>query len=109
MTMPKYLLEADYSVEGTQGLLKEGGTKRRAAVEAALKSVGGKLECFYFTFGIRDAVIVADIPSNEVAAALSIAVGASGSVRLKTTPIITCEEVDRATKSKVGYRAPGAK
>jgi uncharacterized protein with GYD domain len=107
--MPKYLIEVDYSVEGTKGLLKDGGTKRRAAVEAALKGVGGKLESFYYTFGIRDAIVIADLPGNEAAIALSMTVGASGSVRLKTTPLISIDEVDRATKVKVAYKAPGAK
>lgn len=107
--MPKYLIEVDYSVEGTKGLLKDGGTKRRAAVEAALKGVGGKLETFYYTFGIRDAILIAELPGAEAAIALSMTVGASGSVRLRTTPLISVEEVDRATKIKIGYRPPGAK
>jgi hypothetical protein len=29
--MPKYLLEVSYTAEGAKGLLKEGGSKRRAA------------------------------------------------------------------------------
>lgn len=107
--MPKYLVEADYTVEGTKGLIKEGGSKRRTAVEAALKSVGGKLEAFYYTFGQRDAIIIADIPDLSSALALSLTVGASGSVTYKTTPLITPEEVDQAAKKSVGYRAPGSK
>ena len=107
--MPKYLFEADYTAEGTKGLIKEGGTKRRAAVSAALKAVGGKLEAFYFTFGIRDAVLIVDVPDHVSALAISLAVGASGAVTLKTTPLITGEEVDAAAKKSVGYRAPGAK
>ncbi|MGH8432229.1 MAG: GYD domain-containing protein [Solimonas sp.] len=107
--MPKYLVEVDYSVEGTKGLLKDGGSKRRAVVEGAIKGVGGKLESFYYTFGIRDAVLIAELPNNEAAIAISMTVGASGSVRLRTTPLITVEEVDRATKVKVGYKPPGAK
>ena len=107
--MPKYLFEADYTAEGTKGLIKEGGTKRRAAVSAALKAVGGKLEAFYFTFGTRDAVLIVDVPDNVSALAVSLAVGASGAVTLKTTPLITGEEVDAAAKKAVGYRAPGAK
>lgn len=107
--MPKYLVEADYTVEGTKGLIKEGGSKRRTAVEAALKSVGGKLEVFYYSFGHRDAIIIADIPDPTSALALSLAVGASGSVTYKTTPLITPEEVDQAAKKSVGYRAPGSK
>jgi hypothetical protein len=38
--MPKYLLEVSYTAEGAKGLLKEGGSKRRAAAEAAIQSVG---------------------------------------------------------------------
>jgi uncharacterized protein with GYD domain len=107
--MPKYLFEVDYSVEGTKGLLKDGGSKRRAAVESALKSVGGQLECFYYTFGIRDAILICDLPNEEAALSVSMNVSATGSVAFKTTPLISCEEVDRATKVKVGYRPPGAK
>jgi uncharacterized protein with GYD domain len=107
--MPKYLFEADYSIEGTQGLLKEGGSKRRAAVEAAVKSVGGKLEAFYYTWGTRDAIVIADLPDAGAAIALSLTVSASGSVAFKTTPIITPEEIDQAVKKSPSYRAPGKK
>lgn len=107
--MPKYLVEADYTVEGTKGLIKDGGSKRRAAVEAALKSVGGKLEAFYYTFGQRDAILIVDVPDVTSALALSLTVGASGSVTYKTTPLITVEEVDQAAKKTVGYRPPGGK
>lgn len=106
--MPKYLYEADYSAAGTQGLLKEGGSKRRAVVEKAVESLGGKVEAFYFTFGIRDAILIVDMPNNVAAAAMSLAVSASGAVALKTTPLLTAADIDRAAKKKPGYRAPGA-
>jgi uncharacterized protein with GYD domain len=106
--MPKYLFEADYSAEGTKGLLKEGGTKRREAVEKAVAGLGGRVETFYFTFGLRDAIVIAELPDNVTAAAMSIAVGASGAVVLKTTPLLSTAEIDQATKKKTGYRAPGA-
>ena len=105
--MPKYLFEADYSAEGTKGLLKDGGTKRRAAVEEALKALGGKLETFYFTFGIRDAVVIVELPDNVTAAAISLAVSASGALAFKTTPLLTPEEIDRACEKGVGYQPPG--
>lgn len=107
--MPKYLFEVDYSVEGTKGLLKDGGSKRRAVVEATIKGVGGKLESFYYTFGLRDAILICDLPNEEAALAISMNVSASGSVVFKTTPLISVEEVDKAAKVKVGYRPPGAK
>ena len=62
-----------------------------------------------FLFGDRDAVIIADIPSNEAAAALSMAVNATGALRTRTTPLLTLEEIDAAAKDEihVHYRAPG--
>jgi uncharacterized protein with GYD domain len=104
--MPKFLVEASYTAEGWQGLTKEKASGRRAAVEKALASVGGKLESFYFAFGERDAVIVCDLPDNVSAAGLSIAVAASGLIKSKTTPLLTLEEVDKALAKSVTYRAP---
>jgi len=107
--MPKYLFEVDYSVEGTKGLLEEGGSKRRAALEASVKGLGGKVEAFYFTYGVRDAITIVDLPDGVSALALSLTVSASGSVAFKTTPLITPEEIDEAAKKSVSYRPPGAK
>jgi uncharacterized protein with GYD domain len=76
--MPKYLIQASYTEDGVQGLLKDGGSKRRAAAERAIKDLGGKLEAFYFAFGDTDALVIADIPDNMSAAAVSLAVSASG-------------------------------
>ena len=42
--MAKYLILASYTAEGAKGVLKDGGTKRRLAAEAAIKSAGGKLD-----------------------------------------------------------------
>jgi hypothetical protein len=39
---------------------------------------------------------------------MSLSVNASGAVRLSTTPIITVEEMDGASKKSIPYRAPGA-
>ena len=105
--MAKYLLQASYSAEGTKGLLKDGGSKRRAAAEAALKGVNGKLEAFYYAFGETDVFAIADVPDNISAAALSLAVSASGAVKTQMTVLLTPEEIDQATKKTVSYRPPG--
>src|SRR5258706_1137972 len=52
--MPKYLLQANYVGEGVKGLLKEGGTKRRAAVEKAFKSAGATLGAGFSVFSGND-------------------------------------------------------
>ena len=38
--MPKYLFHANYVGEGIKGLLKDGGSKRRAVVETLFQSLG---------------------------------------------------------------------
>ena len=105
--MAKYLIQANYTGEGIKGLLKEGGSSRRDAVDKALASVGGKVESFYFAFGDTDAIVIIDVPDNVTAAAVALTVGASGAVTLKTTVLMTPEEVDQATKKSPAYRAPG--
>ena len=105
--MPKYLVMASYTAEGVKGLLKDGGTKRRRAAEAALESVGGRVETFYFAFGDHDAMLIVDAPDNVAIAAASMAINASGAVLTKTTVLLTPEEVDQATKKSATYQPPG--
>jgi len=106
--MAKYLIQANYSVEGLKGLLKEGGSSRRDAVDKLLASVNGKVESFYYAFGDTDAYVVVDVPDNVTAAAVALTVGASGAVAIKTAVLMTPEEVDQAAKKSPAYRAPGA-
>ncbi len=106
--MPKFLMKASYTAEGVRGVLKEAGTGRRAAVQKLAESMGGTIEAFYFAYGSDDAYVIADVPDAASAIAISLAVNASGLVRLSTVPLITPEEVDAACKKSVQYRAPGA-
>ena len=106
--MPKFLVQASYTAEGTKGLLKSGGSARRAAVQEAVEALGGTLEAFYFTFGADDAVLIIDLPSADVALSLGFAVRASGMLHSKTTPLIPLEEIDRAAGREVHWRPPGS-
>jgi uncharacterized protein with GYD domain len=105
--MPKYLIQANYVGEGLKGLLKEGGSSRRAAVEKLFGSVGGKVEAFYYAFGDTDLFVVADVPDNVTAAALSLIVNAAGTATARVTVLLTAEEIDAAAKKTPTYRAPG--
>jgi len=87
--------------------MKEGASQRRANLEALVKQQGGRLEAFYFTFGDADAIGIAELPDNVTTAALSLAINASGIVAVKTTVLLTVEEMDQAVKKQVSYRAPG--
>jgi len=105
--MAKYLLQANYVGDGIKGLLKEGGSSRRAAAERAIKSVGGTMEAFYYAFGGTDAFVIADVPDNTTMAALALTIGASGVVTSNTTVLMTAEEIDAAVKKAPAYRPPG--
>jgi uncharacterized protein with GYD domain len=106
--MPKYLIEASYTLEGVKGVQSAGGSSRRDAVAALAESVGGSLESFHFGFGENDAYVIVDLPDNESAAAVALSVNASGGASAKTTVLLTPEEVDAAAKRSVDYRPPGA-
>ncbi len=106
--MAKYLIKATYTAEGSRGLIKEGGSGRRKALEQLMASVGGRLDAFYYAFGEDDVYLIAELPDHSSAMALSIRVAASGGARSQVIPLVTSEEVDLATKKSVTYRPPGA-
>ena len=106
--MPKYLFQSSFTAEGARGLLKEGGTNREAYLRALAESEGGKLEAYYFAFGETDVYTILEAPDNETAAALSLAVSASGAARVRTVVLLTPEEIDAAVKQGVSFRPPGA-
>ncbi len=105
--MPKYLFQVNYVGEGIKGLLKDGGSKRRAVTENLFKSVGGSLEAYYYAFGETDLYIIAEFPTHAAATACSLNVNATGAVTVKTTVLLPPEEIDAAGKLKPTYSAPG--
>jgi uncharacterized protein with GYD domain len=105
--MPKYLIQAYYTTEGIQGLVGDSASGRRADVQAAVTAVGGRLEAFYYAFGPDDVIIIVDLPDNVTAAAVALTSSGSGGVRVRTTPLLTVEEVDKALEVKMRYRKPG--
>lgn len=106
--MAKYLLSVNYTLEGIRGVASKGGSARKAAASAAAKSVGGKVDAFYFAFGGTDVYVIADMPGNEAAAALALAVSAGGGATVETTVLLTPDEMDAAAKQQVSYRPPGS-
>ena len=105
--MAAFLVQFSYTEQGLKGLLKEGGSKRREATEQLIKSLGGKLVAYYFSFGEYDGFAIVEGVENADVAAAGLIVGASGAVKTKTTVLLTAEEVDKASKKSGTYRAPG--
>ena len=105
--MAKYLLEVHYTLDGVRGVVSQGGSARKAAAQAAAKSVKGKVDAFYFAFGGTDVYVIADLPDNTAAAALALAVTAGGGATVRTVVLLAPDEIDAATKNKVKYTPPG--
>jgi uncharacterized protein with GYD domain len=105
--MAKYLWEGSYTLEGTKGLLQEGGSSRKATMTEVVKRMGGTIEAFYFAFGSTDFFVIVDLPDAATAAALSLAINQAGAVQMRTHVLVTPEEIDQASKKSVSYRAPG--
>ncbi len=106
--MPKYLLQANYTAQGLQGLLKEGGSSRRRVFEEMAREQGGSLESFYYAFGGSDLYMTFDLPDSATAAAISLNIGAGGALDINTVQLLTAEEIDEACSKTVTYRLPGA-
>jgi hypothetical protein len=52
--------------------------------------------------------VTVDVPDNETAAAVALAVNASDAIAVKTVVLLTPEEVDAAAERSVAYRPPGS-
>ncbi len=76
--MPKYLVTANYTLEGLKGVRQKGAQSRAEAVGDMIKGLGGTMDSFYFAFGPADVYVVADLPDDESAAAIAFTVSAAG-------------------------------
>lgn len=107
-SMAKYMISANYSSDGMKGVLADGGTSRKAAVEALAAGVGGTVESVYFSFGHQDITIICDLPDEVSLATIAMTVASTGATdSVSSIPLLTPEEVDAAAKKSPAYRAPG--
>lgn len=106
--MAKYLVQGKYVGEGVKGLLKEGGSSRREAIEKLVSSAGGTVEAFYYAFGDTDLFAIIDVPNNVTMAALSLMVSAAGAATSKVIVLLSPEDIDAAAKITATYRPPSA-
>ena len=90
--MAHYLVQLTYSADAWAAQLRN--PQNRVDVTRPLfDRLGIRIESVYYTFGDYDLVIVVEAPANVNAAALSLAVTASGACKaVQTTPLMTIEE-----------------
>lgn len=105
--MAKYLFTGAYTTSGTQGLIKDGGSKRKAILETAVKALGGTLEAYYYAFGPNDVYGIADLPDKVGVASISLTIAATGVFKPQIVVLLTPEEIDQASRKSVAYSPPG--
>jgi uncharacterized protein with GYD domain len=106
--VPRYLFRANYTLEGLQGLMKEGGTGRKKVIETLASSLGGHLVSLDYAFGEDDVYVICELPDDETAAAVSLRITSSGAVTVATTKLLSPEQIDAAVDRELEYRKPGA-
>lgn len=100
--MSTYMLQASYTPEGLDALIKKP-QDRFQAITPAIERLGGKLKDAYFCFGKYDIVVIMEMPDSVTAAAMMIAFGAGGALKsTKTTVLLTANEAVEAMKKAAG-------
>lgn len=105
--MSKYLVRANYTQSGLQGLIAEGGSSRRNALTNTVESLGGSMEAFYYAFGSSDLYAIVELPDDASATAFSLQISAAGAIDVDMTVLIAPETIDEAAKKEMAYRPPG--
>ena len=106
--MPQYLMQITYTSEALATLVADPHD-RREAVQTPIEMLGGTMDHVWFAFGDYDVVLIASLPDNTSALALSTALSAGGAVRsVKTTPLMAATEgLDAFRRAAVcGYEPP---
>jgi uncharacterized protein with GYD domain len=88
--MPQYVILSNLTAKGLAEI--KGGPARYEAVVKAIEAAGGKVLSFHVTMGAFDYVMVAEGPSDEFAALMSLSTAAQGYVTTQTMRAFTSEE-----------------
>jgi uncharacterized protein with GYD domain len=110
--MPRYITFFSYTAESAKAMI-EKPSDRSAAAKALVESLGGTQEAFYWMQGKHDGCFIANLPDGVAAAALAVAVGATGAIKgIETHQIFDHDEqatiVQRAATARKAYKPPTA-
>ena len=89
--MPTYLMLSSLTEKGTQTL--NSNPARLREVNRDVEELGAKVLHQWATLGEYDFVNVVEAPDELTMASLSVKLGARGSVRFQTMPLVSVEEL----------------
>lgn len=94
--MPFYLSQWSYKDTTFRQMILEK-QNREEVVRIAIEAFNGRLLSFFYCFGEYDGMCIAEFADNEIAQACLMTVLGQGNVqRVRTTPLLTQEEVSRS-------------
>ena len=97
--MPLYLYQLAYTPQSLGAQIKDPQDRIVVAAKPAAKAVGGKVVAGGYSFGEYDVSIIFDVPDDESAASVAMAVAAGGAVRAaKTTKLLSGDQWVAALK-----------
>ena len=98
--MQFYLTRGKVSKD-TMDALVQRPQDRMLTMTRVLQDIGGRMHYYFFCFGEYDIILLYELPDNVTAAALAMALTASGSViEVDTTVLLTMEDaVEAMTKA----------
>jgi uncharacterized protein with GYD domain len=106
--LPLYLTRFSYSTDAVRALVNQPQDRSDAAREVA-ESLDCNLMGFWYAFGEFDGVFLMEAPDNAAAAAVAMAVGASGALSgVETTVLLDMDEAQDAMRKAAAatYRPP---
>ncbi len=89
--MPTYFLFGKYSGES----LRDISAKRTRKASEIIASFGGKVHAMYVLLGDWDLLIHADLPGNESAIQISVALSRATGIGFHTTPAMPVDWFDK--------------
>ena len=103
-TKSLFLVEAKYA-DSSWAAMSEKPQNRRELLQAAVKTLGGSVENFWFSFAACDAYVVISLPDNISAEALQIAGMAGGGFKsVRTIPLLTVDQQMEAAAKAGAFR-----
>ncbi|HTY73319.1 MAG TPA: GYD domain-containing protein [Actinomycetes bacterium] len=95
--MPHFLVQFSYTPSSVANLVHEPDVDHAAQAAAMVASVGATMLGYWYCFGEFDGAVVFEAPDPAAAAAIAMAIRATGEVtRMQTTALLTMDEARKA-------------
>ncbi len=89
--MATFLMLGRYSSES----LRQISSKRTEKALKLVKRLGGEVKSVYALLGDYDLAVILELPGNEKALEVSVALGKLTGISFKTSPAVEVEEFDK--------------